>query len=84
MKESKTKRTATAERGHLPTLRFQQKGSRRVIITRESSLLTYLRAKRPGELFGFVQAWQNFRAMTSETLQNYVAQHGKDSVWHAT
>eukprot|EP00971_Amphidinium_carterae_P112643 2230620-Amphidinium_carterae.5 len=73
-----------AERGHLPTLRYQHKGSKRVLITREASLLTFLRATQPGAKVGFQQAWLAFKGMSPETLASYIAHHGRDQVFHAT
>ena len=73
-----------AERGHLPTLRFHEKGVKRIMVTSEAPLLTWMRARAPGTQPTFMQAWSTFRGMSADALRSYLAHHGKNQVWSAT
>eukprot|EP00971_Amphidinium_carterae_P341533 6480369-Amphidinium_carterae.1 len=73
-----------AEKGHLGTLRYQHSGTKKIVITKEASLLTFLRAKNPGQRYSFSLSWNALKMFTADSMRQYLSHHGQDELFYGT
>ena len=73
-----------AERGRLPCMRWQYSGIRVVIVTAESQLIKFMKARNPGVEPSFSQAWNFLKSMPPNLLAAYSENQGTHSLFTCT
>ena len=75
---------AQAEKSHMACIRWSYVGTKAVLMTPESAIMTFMTSRNPGTMPSFAAAWAYFKSMSQQLLAAYSENHGKDLVFACT